>query len=92
MNLYELLRLLKIDLGISSDAYNERMLGKIRAAIQRIEQEGCTLSDCEADRDLVIMYASWLWTERRTGAEMPRMVRYALNNRVLGPKAAGGGA
>ena len=90
MNAETLLPLMKLDLGISSDAFDERLLGKLQAAIERIQDEGCTLSDSEADRDLVLMYAEWLWRERVTGAAMPRMVRYALNNRVLGPRAAGG--
>lgn len=92
MNAETLLPLMKIDLGISSDAFDERLLGKLQAAIERIQNEGCTLTDSESDRDLVLMYAEWLWRERVTGAPMPRMIRYALNNRVLGPRAAAGGA
>ena len=85
-----LLPKMKIDLGISSDAFNERLISKLSSAIERIEDEGCTLTDSDSDQDLVLMYAEWLWRERVTGAAMPRMVRYALNNRVLGPHAAGG--
>lgn len=91
MNAETLLPLMKLDLGISSDAFDERLLGKLNTAIERIEAEGCTLSDSEADKDLVLMYAEWLWRERVSGNAMPRMVRWALNNRVLGPKAAAGG-
>ena len=46
-----------------------------------------TLTDSKRDQDLVLMYAEWLWRERVTGAAMPRMLRYALNNRVLGTAA-----
>ena len=49
------------------------------------------LEDTEADRDLVVMYAGWLWRSRTTGEGMPRMLRYALNNRLFSRKAAGGG-
>ena len=90
MNAETLLPLMKLDLGISSDAFNERLTDKLSSAIQRIQAEGCTLTDSESDKDLVLMYAEWLWLHRIDGAAMPRMIRYALNNRVLGPHAAGG--
>lgn len=90
MTAANLLAKMKIDLGIKSDAFNERLTDKLNAAIQRIQAEGCTLTDSEGDQDLVLMYAEWLWLHRIDGAAMPRMVRYALNNRVLGPHAAGG--
>lgn len=82
-----LLPALKIDLGITAKAFDDRLTARINTAIERIEREGCTLTDSESDKDLVLMYAAWLWRERVTGAEMPRMVRYALNNRVLGQAA-----
>lgn len=85
-----LLSKMKLDLGISSDAFNKRLTDKLSSAIQRIQAEGCTLTDSESDQDLVLMYAEWLWLHRIDGAAMPRMIRYALNNRVLGPRAAGG--
>ena len=74
MNAIELLPALKIDLGISADVYNPRLISRIETAMQRIEREGCTLTDSESDRDLVLMYAAWLWRERVSGAEMPRML------------------
>lgn len=36
---------------------------------------------------LVVQYASWMWRKRDTGEGMPRMVRYALNNRIFAEKA-----
>ena len=83
----ELLPLLKIDLAISAEAFDERLKARIQTAMERITREGCTRTDAESDRDLVLMYAAYLWRERVTGAEMPRMLRYALNNRVLGQAA-----
>lgn len=86
-----LLPKMKIDLRISSTAYDDRLTDKLNTAIALIQAEGCTLTDSESDQDLVLMYAEWLWHNRVSGNGMPRMVRYALNNRVLGPKAAAGG-
>lgn len=82
-----LLKDLKTDLGIKSETFDDRLLSRIGTAQERIAAEGATLTDSEADRDLVVMYAAWLWRSRVSGEKMPDMIRYALNNRVLGEKA-----
>lgn len=82
-----LLAALKLDLGISSNVYNDRLTARIQTAQERITAEGVTLTDSAGDKDLVVMYAAWLWRSRVTGDGMPRMIRYALNNRVLGQAA-----
>lgn len=82
-----LLTALKIDLGITSTAFDDRLSSRIATAQERIAAEGATLTDSEGDQDLVVMYAAWLWRSRATGEKMPDMLRYALNNRVLGEKA-----
>lgn len=82
-----LLAALKIDLGITSTAFDDRLNSRIATAQERIAAEGATLTDSEGDRDLVVMYAAWLWRSRVSGEKMPDMLRYALNNRVLGEKA-----
>lgn len=82
-----LLTALKTDLGISSAAFDDRLRSRIVTAQERIAAEGATLTDSEDDQDLVVMYAAWLWRSRVSGEKMPDMLRYALNNRVLGQKA-----
>ena len=85
----ELLAALKVDLGITTDAYNERLLMIIASAKQLITREGVTIDESALeDQQIIIMYASWLWRRRDTGEGMPRMLRWALNNRVFGPKMA----
>lgn len=91
MNEELLLKSLRVDLGITSEAFSQRLLSKIRTAQARIEEEGITLEDTEQDRDLVVMYAAYLWRSRTSGEGMPRMLRYALNNRLFSRKAAGEG-
>lgn len=83
----DLLVSMKVDLGIKSNAYDERLLDKLRTAVEEIIAEGATLQQTYRDKNLVLMYAEWLWTNRMTQAEMQRMLRKALNNRVLGEKA-----
>lgn len=88
MNEELLLIAVKTDLGITTAAFDERLRSRLRTAAARIREEGVTLADTEEDRDLVVMYAAWLWRFRLTSEPMPRMLRYALNNRILSQKAA----
>lgn len=81
---------LKVDLGnLRTTAYDERLTEIIITSYQMIEREGATLNvSTLEDAQLVVMYAAWMWRRRNTGERMPGMLRYALNNRVLGEKAA----
>ena len=76
-----ILMALKIDLGITTNAYDVRLMQYIEAAEAEITREGVTLN--EGDNHLIVMYAAWLWRRRDSGAGMPRMIRWALNNRVF---------
>lgn len=89
MNEELLLAGLRADLRIGSKAFDDRLSEKLQTAQARIQEEGITLEDTEADRDLVVMYAAYLWRSRSTGEGMPRMLRYALNNRLFSRKARG---
>ena len=55
-----------------------------------IIREGATLdvSNLE-DAQVVVMYSEWIWRRRDSGEGMPRMLRWALNNRILSEKANG---
>ena len=83
-----LLTPLKLDLGITSTAFDDRLTDQLNAAMQEITAEGATLQDTARDRNLVLMYAAWRWRSRVTQAPMGLMLRKALNNRVIGEKAA----
>lgn len=85
-----LLPALKIDLGITATAYDGRLQDQLAAAIQEITAEGATLEDTARDRNLVLMYAAWRWRCRVTQEPMGRMLRLALNNRVIGEAAREG--
>lgn len=83
----DVLLMLKVDLGIKTTAYDYRLSQYISAAKEQIKREGVTINYARADDvQLVVMYAAWLW-RRRDGMEgMPRMLRYALNNRIFSEK------
>lgn len=83
----ELLPALKIDLGLVTNAYDSRLTEYIEAAKTEIGRQGATLDLTDTDDAmLVVQYASWMWRKRDTGEGMPRMIRYALNNRIFAEK------
>ena len=87
MNESTMLQMLKIDLGITTTAYDERLSQYITSAKDAIEKEGITLDDSViSDGNLVVMYAAWMWRKRDTNEGMPRMLRWQLNNRLFGEK------
>lgn len=82
-----MLQMLKIDLGITGTAYDDRLLQILTAAAQMITREGVTLTDSVEDQQLQVAYAAWLWRRRDSGQGMPRMLRWLLNNRLFSEKA-----
>lgn len=60
----------------------------IDSAIAFIEREGVSFSNPYSIEDgtLIVMYASYLFNKRKTDEGMPRMLRWALNNRLFSQK------
>ena len=87
MNTELLLTSLKTDLGIRSELYDDRLCDRLAEAQTELTALGIALEDTPQDRELVIMYAAWLWRSRVDGAPMPRMLVTARNNRLFGQKA-----
>lgn len=88
--MYQLLYMLKTDLGImQSKAYDTRLYQFLETAKSEIIAEGAKNLNIDdpLDAQLVVDYAKWLWNRRRSMEGMPRMLRYRLNNRVMGEKA-----
>lgn len=84
------LTVLKVDLQISTTALDNYLTQQIQAAEEYIQTEGITLDETPGDLQLVVMYAAYLYRRRREeNTAMPRMLRYALNNRVLKQHAGG---
>ena len=63
----------------------------INSAKMFITREGITLPSnnyTEEDAQLIVMYADYLIRKRATDDKMPRMLRWALNNRLFSEKGA----
>lgn len=86
----DILIILKIDLQVSSGALDNYLLTLIEAARGYIRQEGVALSTSSEDSLLVEMYAAYLYRQRREeDTQMPRMLRWALNNKIIGEAGNG---
>lgn len=91
----ELLSMLKLNLEVITDymdadakaAKEAELLQYLNAAREYITREGIDLeSDSAGDAMLLVMYASWLYGRRKADnsyGAMPRMLRWALNNRLF---------
>lgn len=86
MERYGVLSMLKVDLGITTASYDQRLTALVASAEEMITREGISLTEELEDVQLLVMYAAWLWRRRDTGDGMPRMLRYTLNNRLFSQK------
>lgn len=88
----DILEILKVDLQVSSSALDRYLLALITSARAYITQEGITLANTVQDAMLVEMYTAYLYRRRREeNVQMPRMLRWALNNRLFSQKGAADG-
>lgn len=93
----DLLTMLKVDLGFTSSGQSRvdtRLAQLLQVAEKEIIREGAeTLDKTQIDdAQLIVMYAAYLWRKRDSQDGMPRMVRYAINNRVFSEKMAVSGS
>lgn len=87
----EILSILKVDLQLSTNSIDNYLFALIEAAKSYINTEGIYIDyNNVGDSYLVVMYAAYLFRKRReTNIRMPRMLRWALNNRSLIDKEGG---
>lgn len=86
----EILEMTKLNLTIIGTTWDAYLANLIEAAKKSIEREGITIDTTSLeDCNIIVMYAAYLY-RRRVDAEaaMPRMLRYALNNRLFAEKAS----
>ena len=75
-----------LDLLSLTPEREDQLKSLIKAAVVMIGREGVTLSPpySPEDANLVVMYAAYLYRKRAVDEPMPRMLRWALNNRIFG--------
>ena len=85
-----ILSMVKADLSLVTKAKDDYLFMLINAAREQIKREGVTLTDSVGDAQIVVMYTAYLFRKRAEdtdAAGMPRMLRYALNNRLFAEKS-----
>lgn len=86
----DILTILQADLNIlAPDATRTAQMEQyIAAAKEFIKREGVALAApySSEDAQLIIMYAAYLFRKRDSDTGMPRMLRWALNNRIFSRK------
>lgn len=85
----DILLLLQTDLGEFRPlpARQEFLRHTIRSARAFIAREGVALTESVEDAELIEMYAAYLVRKRSTTEAMPRMLRWALNNRLFSSRS-----
>lgn len=80
-----------LDLLFLSPERESQLNSLVKAAVGMIAREGVSLSPpySPEDANLIVMYASYLYRKRATDEPMPRMLRWALNNRIFGGEKDG---
>lgn len=83
----DILAMLKCNLQLMGTTWDEYLTQLIEVSTREIEREGVVLDTSQIDDvNLIVMYASYLYRKRNTDGPMPRMLRYALNNRLFAKK------
>ena len=83
-----ILEMLKDNLDKTTSVKDDYLKFLIDASKEKIAEEGITLDlNKSGDVNLVVMYAAYLFRKRaEDNPVMPRMLRYALNNRLFSEK------
>lgn len=90
MNDALILKLLKIDLGISATQIDEFLEDRITAAKNAIKDEGIKLEGLDSAESLVEMYAAHLYRTRKDPeSKLPRNLRWMMNNILMNQNGKG---
>lgn len=83
----DILAMMKSNLQLIGTTWDEYLTQLIEVSTREIGREGVVLDTSQIDDvNLIVMYASYLYRKRNTDGPMPRMLRYALNNRLFAGK------
>ena len=92
----DVLKILQADLNLLmlDETRTAQLNQYIQAAKEFIQREGVAIATPYSveDSQLIVMYAAYLFRKRDSGEGMPRMLRWALNNRLFSQKAGGSDA
>ena len=89
--------LMRTNIGYTSEEsvpepMKDMMVNDLDTAVADLARDGIIVDEKKADdRNLIVMYAVWLWNRRKTGEGKPEMLALAIRNRQvhLATKGAG---
>ncbi len=84
----QVLRLLKLDLGIKSTARDDYYKAFLQSNANELGGSGVKL-DLSKDEDMMLLsdYCAWLIRHKETGEEMPKHLERRINNRKIRGRA-----
>ena len=86
----EVLKLLKLDLGITHDKRDAYFNALLNSAALELERKGIALSLAEADDQMLLSdYAAWLYRKRQDDVPLAKNLKLRLMNRKVRARAQG---
>ena len=86
----EVLKLLKLDLGITHDKRDAYFNALLNSAVLELERKGIVLSLAEADDQMLLSdYAAWLYRKRQDNVPLAKNLKLRLMNRKVRARAQG---
>ena len=84
----EVLKLLKLDLGIKSTAKDDYYIAFLKSNANELENSGAKLELSKTEDKLLLSdYCAWLIRHKETGEEMPKHLERRINNRKIKGRA-----
>lgn len=81
------LKLVKMDISITTDKRDEYLLSCINAALQELKRKKIELTDDADDIILLSDYVAWQYRHRDSGDAEPKNLMLRLKNRVIRQRA-----
>ena len=86
----EVLKLLKLDLGISHDKRDSYFIALLESAQMELSRKGIALNLTQADDVMLLSdYAAWLYRKRQEDVPMSNHLNWRLMNRKVRGRAGG---
>ncbi len=87
----EVLKLLRLDLGIKSNARDDYFRKLLEACKNELKSQKGIKLDLELSDDMILLsdFAAWRYRKRETGEPLPENLRYRINSRNLHERSKG---
>lgn len=87
------LKLLKMDLGITHSARDEYFLSFLNGCKSEIERKGITLDLNNLDDQILLSdYAAWMYRKRQEDVPLANNIQLRIRNRIVKERSAANGS